>query len=52
MTEYDLSQARDFATFMALTANNQGLGGGEVVKRWGHTRGRPESWRHLCGNQT
>ena len=32
MTGLDITKVRDYATFMALTANNQGWGGDEAVK--------------------
>ena len=37
MTELDITKIRDFATFMALTSNNQGTGGEVPLKKFKDT---------------
>ena len=56
MSGLELTTVRDYATFMALTANNQGTGGAEVEEafRQAHTTGHlanDKMWINICKEQ-
>ena len=54
MTGLDITMVRDFATFMALTPNGQGKGGGEAVKAFftkiggNSTESNAVLWKRFC----
>ena len=54
MSGLDISTVRDYATFMALTANNQGKGGEQAVEAFLTKAGGNSSefiatlWRKVC----
>ena len=47
MTALDLTNVRDFATFMALTSNNQGKNGHLPLENWNNKIGS-SSWSEFC----
>ena len=55
MTGYDITKVTDFASFMAISANDQGSGGEEALRRFNNTviKGRGELandklWSEFC----
>ena len=56
MSGLELTTVRDYATFMALTANDQGTGSAEVEEafRQAHTTGHLDNdkmWINICKEQ-
>ena len=47
MADLDLTKVRDFATYIALTANSQGKGGERALARLRQSLGE-KSWREYC----
>ena len=47
MADLDLTKVRDFATYIALTANSQGKGGERALARLRQGLGE-KSWREFC----
>ena len=47
MAELDLTKVRDYATYLALTANSQGKGGERALARLRESLGE-KSWAHHC----
>ena len=47
MAELDLTKVRDYATFIALTANSQGKGGETALARLRESLGE-NSWAQHC----
>ena len=47
MESLDITIARDYATYMALTANNQGRNGNTALERF-RTKMGNNSWGELC----
>ena len=47
MESLDITIARDYATYMALTANNQGRNGNTALERF-RTKMGNHSWGELC----
>ena len=45
MSQLDLTTVRDYATYLALTANNQGINGQVALERW---TSRNLSWKEYC----
>ena len=47
MSDYDLTKVRDFATYLALTANSQGKGGERALARLKESLGE-NTWSQYC----
>ena len=45
MSQLDLTNVRDYATYLALTANNQGVNGQVALERW---TSKNLSWKQYC----
>lgn len=57
MTGYDITKVTDYASFMAISANDQGSGGEEALRRFNNTviKGRGELandklWSEFCSS--
>ena len=47
MTDLDITKVRDYATFMALTSNNQGKNGDVALEKINKQLGN-SSWSEFC----
>ena len=49
MEELNITIVRDFATYLALTANDEGIGGDIALQRLSETLGN-RSWMEYCSD--
>ena len=50
MSELDITNVRDYATFMALTSNSQGKNGDVALQKFNEKLGN-SSWNSYCKGQ-